>query len=267
MASRRAADHYATLGGGLAIGVACCWASGWALQRQPALQQVHNTGHRPQSRTEAVAWRKKAAVCEALHSAAEAAAAEAAAAEILVTSTRSGGQPSRPPERGDEEVTGGLPMDEAARPVFRAALCGDVDAVRALVESGSNLRSRSSRGRSLLAVLLHTPGADTATVSLLRAANLSDDCTVHAAAPQQHWICAFELYDLVLVVNPSALFALAGRQRAAAALGSHATALLDAAELLARRPDDAPMWLAKASAYEALGLFQHATTQATPTTN
>eukprot|EP01046_Picozoa_sp_COSAG06_P070933 COSAG06_NODE_20060_length_810_cov_2.222222_1_plen_66_part_01 len=65
-------------------------------------------------------------------------------------------------------MPGGRPMAEAARPLFRAALCGDTEAVEALVESGADLRARSSRGRSLLAVLLRTPGVDDAAIPLLR---------------------------------------------------------------------------------------------------
>lgn len=187
------------------------------------------------------------------------------------------------PQPGREDVPGGSPMAEAARPLFRAALCGDAEAVCALLAAGADLHARTSLGRSLLAVLLHTRGVDRAAVATLRRAGLSQDDTGalgpaasaglglinqdgDSAAPSpgtgsyaaNRWRCAFELYDLVLCVSPSALFALTGRQRAAAALGSNATALLDATEVLARRPDDGAMWLAKATAYEALGMFQHA---------
>lgn len=242
--------------------------------------------------------RRKQHICEALRRAAEQAAKEAEecagerkvqAAGLVAREQAGGGWVL--PQRGREEVAGGSPMAEAARPLFRAALCGDAEAVCALLAAGADLHARTSRGRSLLAVLLHTPGVDRAAAATLRRAGLTENgdtgelgpavpaglidedrdigsvsawrdgvaaspgTTSHAA---HRWRCAFELYDLVLSVSPSALFALAGRQQAAAALGSHATALLDATELLARRPDDGAMWLAKATAYEALGMFQHA---------
>ena len=199
-----------------------------------------------------MAWRKKQEVCEELCRAADRVAAEA--------DECAGGQAtrneSRLPQPNREEVAGGRPMLEAARPLFRAALCGDVDAVRALLASGADVNARTSRGRSLLSVVLHTPGVERAAVPLLRRVGLSDKgntaqclpdskraqagpwedgaaATPGTAAYATHrWLCAFELYDLVLAVNPSALLALAGRQRAAAALGSHTTALLDATELL-----------------------------------
>ena len=297
------ADNLAKIGAvAAAAGIACCWvaqssttgsSSRAAAGRRRAAAAGSASGA---ARRHALAWRKKEAVCSALRQAAEAVAAEAA--QVDAAGARAGSADG-PPARGREEVPGGRPMAEAARPLFRAALCGDTEAVEALVESGADLRARSSRGRSLLAVLLRTPGVDDAAIPLLRRAGLTEDGslaaplaaatedtsdeTAAAAGPtlSEHfvnaieratgidvdrdgdigevgawgdgatavpgtaayaahrWLCAFELYDLVLVVNPSALFALAGRQRAAAALGSHATALLDAAELLgasARRP-------------------------------
>eukprot|EP01043_Picozoa_sp_COSAG02_P011523 COSAG02_NODE_424_length_22575_cov_79.088361_19_plen_1122_part_00 len=250
------------LGLGLASGCyalhysSCCW------------YPVRSAGrHRHQ-----VAWRKKQQVCEALRRAADQATTEAAEGSADECTTRATGPVAHEreggwelPQRGREEVPGGTPMAEAARPLFRAALCGDAEAVCALLAAGADLHARTSLGRSILAVLSHTRGIDQTAVPMLRRAGLIDqDGNSAATSPgtasyaANRWRCAFELYDLVLCVSPSALFALAGRQRAAAALGSHVTALLDATEVLARRPDDGALWLAKATAYEALEMFQHA---------
>ena len=42
-----------------------------------------------------------------------------------------------PPRAKQQWVPGGRPMVEVARPLFRAALCGDADAVAALLERGA----------------------------------------------------------------------------------------------------------------------------------
>ena len=179
-----------------------------------------------------------------------------------------------PPRAKQQWVPGGRPMVEVARPLFRAALCGDADAVTALLESGAPLGQRSSRGRSLLGVLRslrRMPEADEAALAAVEAVLRGVGATEEPATLEQaahtprSWrhITSFELFDMVLAVDPSDLEALAGRQRAAAALRSWAPALLDAAEVVGRRPDDASMWLAKAQAYEALGLFTAAHDAAT----